>query len=572
MGSSPSKHTKPKRSLSAPQISIRANGHVPVRRAATGINSLGIEPNDSSLLTKKSDESPYIEFPEEEYRDGRLGITTQEKIKKILGSLEDEKLFTDTDFPADAAALFFSDKDSSMITWKRPKDLVEEWQSPQLISDGATRDDIKQGILGDCWFLSACAAVSQRECFMKKIVPSDQSLSGEGYKGSLNFRFWRFGQWEDVYIDDLLPTADGKLIYGRCTDPCEFWVAFVEKAYAKLHGSYEAIEGGQTMDALVDLTGGLAERHIIQNKDPQLYRLIERARSSGAFITCSRKGDWRFSNKADPNGLVSGHAYTITAVRKIKHQRGEEKMVRIRNPWGDNNEWKGSWSDNDINWNLVNEDIKQEIGLQSKDDGEFWMSYRDFCKQFQEVTICLTGPDFEDDEEVESAGHVEVVKGDWLAGKSAGGSRNNLFDFATNPQFVLTLHEPDNFNPQKDDPDSEGTCSVVIALMQEHRRSNRNVKVKSLQIGFVLYKTDNPNRRLDTRHFRYHHDCGRSGVYINYREVSQRFQLEPGHYVIIPSTYISNETACFMLRVFGEKKFTLKGPLPDAVIENYINS
>lgn len=29
------------------------------------------------------------------------------------------------------------------------------------------------------------------------------------------------------------------------------------------------------------------------------------------------QGDWRFSNKADPNGLVSGHAYTITAVRKV---------------------------------------------------------------------------------------------------------------------------------------------------------------------------------------------------------------------------------------------------------------
>jgi hypothetical protein len=45
----------------------------------------------------------------------------------------------------------------------------------------------------------------------------------------------------------------------------------------------------------------------------------------------------------------------------------------------------------------VNDDIKEEIGLQSKDDGEFWMSYRDFCKQFQEVTICLTGPDFDGD-------------------------------------------------------------------------------------------------------------------------------------------------------------------------------
>lgn len=572
MGSSPSKQKRPVRSLSDPQISVRANGHVPVRRAASGINSRGIAPNDSSFLTKKSEEAPCIDFPEEEYKDGRLGITSKEKINRILASIGDDELFCDPDFPADSAALFFSEKDAFGITWKRPKDVVEEWQTPQLITDGVTRDDIKQGILGDCWFLSACAAVSQRESFMKKIVPADQPLCGDGYNGSLHFRFWRFGEWEDVYIDDLLPTVDGKLIYGRCTDPCEFWVAFVEKAYAKLHGSYEAIEGGQTMDALVDLTGGLAERHLIQNKDPHLYRLIERARSSGAFIACSRKGDWRFSTKADPNGLVSGHAYTITEVRKIKHQRGEEKMVRIRNPWGDNNEWKGSWSDNDINWNLVDSNIKQEIGLQSKDDGEFWMSYRDFCKQFQEVTICLTGPDFDGDGEADDVGHVEVVKGEWITGVSAGGSRNNLVDFATNPQFALTLTEPDDFNPLKDDPDSQGMCSVVVALMQEHRRSKRNVKIKSLQIGFVIYKTDDPRRRLDTRHFRYHHDCGKSGVYINYREVSQRFELEPGHYIIIPSVYIPNDSARFMLRVFGEKKFTLKGPLPQANLENHIHS
>lgn len=69
--------------------------------------------------------------------------------------------------------------------------------------------------------------------FHFQIVPVDQPLSGDGYKGSLRFKFWRFGKWEDVYIDDLLPTVEGKLIYGRCTDPCEFWVAFVEKAYAK---------------------------------------------------------------------------------------------------------------------------------------------------------------------------------------------------------------------------------------------------------------------------------------------------------------------------------------------------
>ena len=40
-------------------------------------------------------------------------------------------------------------------------------------------------------------------------------------------------------------------------------MALVEKAYAKLHGSYEAIEGGMPIEAMVDLTGGLAERYSI---------------------------------------------------------------------------------------------------------------------------------------------------------------------------------------------------------------------------------------------------------------------------------------------------------------------
>ena len=39
----------------------------------------------------------------------------------------------------------------------------------------------------------------------------------------------------------------------------------MEKAVAKLHGSYEAIEGGMPIEAMVDLTGGLAERYELKN-------------------------------------------------------------------------------------------------------------------------------------------------------------------------------------------------------------------------------------------------------------------------------------------------------------------
>ncbi|ROT77546.1 Calpain-A [Penaeus vannamei] len=277
----------------------------------------------------------------------------EDSIQALRTTLALEEHFCDEDFPADNSTIFFSERTEADIAWKRPFELVDE---PQMFIDGASRRDVVQGCLGDCWFSPSCGRRRQevqadregRFCWGKEVVPPEQPLFGDGYTGLVVCHFWRFGEWVTVCIDDRLPTKDGVLMFARSADPSEFWVALVEKAYAKLHGTYEALEGGQSMDAMVDLTGGLAERYDMEDTDnlKKLYTHLLKSSRNGAFITCSRKGDWRNATKADEHGLVEGHAYTVSGVARVKHEEhGTVNLIRVRNPWASGDEWNGSWSD-----------------------------------------------------------------------------------------------------------------------------------------------------------------------------------------------------------------------------------
>lgn len=100
----------------------------------------------------------------------------------------------------------------------------------------------------------------------------------------------RFGEWVEVVVDDRLPTRRGELIYVRSIEKNEFWSALLEKAYAKLHGSYKALEGGLTIEAAVDFTGGIPELIDLDrlNMAPErLFYIMSKADARGAFMGCA---------------------------------------------------------------------------------------------------------------------------------------------------------------------------------------------------------------------------------------------------------------------------------------------
>ena len=85
----------------------------------------------------------------------------------------------------------------------------------------------------NCWVVAAIASLCQHKHLFDHVVISGQSYERGRYCGIFRFRFWRFGKWEEVIIDDRLPTYNGRLYFGKSSDKDEFWSALLEKDYAK---------------------------------------------------------------------------------------------------------------------------------------------------------------------------------------------------------------------------------------------------------------------------------------------------------------------------------------------------
>ena len=169
------------------------------------------------------------------------------------------------DFPPKEKSLYGEDIDfkyrCSGVVWKRSDEIFKG--RSEVFLGKIEPNDIKQGILGDCYFLSSCASIAENENRIRKIFLTDKINK----EGCYAVRICERGNWKDILISDNFPVdRNNNPVFSRGNGN-ELWVLLLEKAWSKIHGSYAQIEAGLTREVLHDLTGAPCVTLFIEEKN-----------------------------------------------------------------------------------------------------------------------------------------------------------------------------------------------------------------------------------------------------------------------------------------------------------------
>ncbi|XP_074601219.1 calpain C isoform X2 [Brevipalpus obovatus] len=499
-----------------------------------------------------------------------------EKIRRNL--LRNGELYEDVNFPATQASVFYHQTPPFTFVWKRPKEICSK---PVFLNDlslsGSRKSfDIHPGKLGDQWLVSCMACLSLTKGLFYRVVPADQSFDLEDYCGLFRFRIWFHDTWEEVLVDDRLPCVNDKLVFIQSRSDA-FWAALLEKAYAKLHGSYEALKYGSSIEGLSDLTGGvnesisLGEDSIVtpsliidllsmtsiitavhETSDVTSSRLGEEVSSDESCekVSSYQPPEKKMLNKMVPKeilsekkakaskkvvGIDSAMSYRVVALHRMDRADGCPYLIKLHNPLiGDlDNRPKSS-----IDWFRLSSAEKNQLTCE---EGEFWLNFRDFLKTFASLEVIHLDSETSKDEPSlrgKSPWFIKFWRGVWRRGVTAGGCRNNIHTFHTNPQLLLDLNQSD----------------TIIVCLNQHSILEPKV------IGFSVYAFNNQNGNLETRLDKSYFKRNRSlynSLYTNTKQISLRCKLDEGKYVLIPTSFEPGQEGYFSIRTYSTNPIKL---------------
>lgn len=299
---------------------------------------------------------------------------------------KNDKQFIDLSFLPRRASVYDPSVDNPfdiVIHWRRPNEfMITDYKldlhQPAVFYNTVEPVDVKPGILGDDWFLSALSILAERPALIERLFLTRHVNE----IGIYRVKLCKNGEWQIVTIDDHFPCyPKGEPIFSSCLTN-DLWVLILEKAYAKLHGGYYQLRNGFVNEALLDLTGCPSisydmedeyVRHFIANG--QFWDLIQYFFSEGYLISFSTEAEKRWRTKkeeekankelqdqinqaGDPglklrlqrqkalkDSLPKGKSFSAILVREVLGNR----LINLRAP-SDKFRWEGDWCAGSPNW------------------------------------------------------------------------------------------------------------------------------------------------------------------------------------------------------------------------------
>lgn len=245
--------------------------------------------------------------------------------------------------------------------------------------NGISVHDIRQGAVGNCWFLAAASAMAEEPARLESMfVDWDVgSTNGISNNGIYTLKFYALMMPVYVTIDDKIPFRKGRnqALYARVGEDKSVWAPLLEKGFAEYHGTYEALHGGW-MDAAMRTLAGTPGKNINHgnwNKGiDKFFQKLAKFDADKTMMTTACFNSW--------NGLVGGHAYTVL---KLVELTKDIRLVQVRNPWG-RGEFKGDWSDKSPLWT---DEFKAKAGFENKPDGAFFIDIKTYKQRFAVTQI-----------------------------------------------------------------------------------------------------------------------------------------------------------------------------------------
>ncbi|CAH1719100.1 unnamed protein product [Chironomus riparius] len=373
---------------------------------------------------------------------------------------ENNELFVDDSFPPAAKSLYYNPNCSSnlesnpVVQWRRPSEInCDGGNFPWAVFRTPLPSDICQGVLGNCWLLSALAVLAEREDLVKEVLVTKEVCP----QGAYQVRLCKDGRWTTVLIDDLLPCDKrGHLVYSQAKRK-QLYLPLIEKAVAKIHGCYEALVSGRAIEGLATLTGAPCESLPLQPSsiptDDELDKDLIWAQLLSSrlvkFLMGASCGGGNMKVDEDEyqtKGLRPRHAYSVLDVRDIHGHR----LLKLRNPWG-HYSWKGDWSDDSDLWT---DELRETLMPHGASEGVFWISFEDVLKYFDCIDICK-------------------VRSGWEEIRLLG----TLQPLCSLSCVLLTVLEP---------------TEAEFTLFQEGQRNSEKSQRSQLDLCVVLFRTRNP--------------------------------------------------------------------------------